>query len=140
MTFILYAVSATIKRVVFGEGTKSSSHEENVATDDDENVNFWHSSENHSKLCTEGAVANMLFHMKMKDGAIEFHRLSCLPPKELLQEMNVTNIPKKVWKNDHVMDPIEKCVWMLERKYNCHRLGYLNAVQCNTAEKLVANL
>ena len=83
---------------------------------------------------------NMLFHMNLIESAVEFRRIASLPPKLLLEAMGVSAFPKKLRDIRHGIDPIEKCVWILERKYNCRRFGYLNPMQFITAAKLVENL
>jgi hypothetical protein len=99
-------------------------------------------SENHLKICTEGAVVNMLYHMNLKDDAVKFRHMAILPPlQSLLEEMGVTAFPKNIWDKRHCLDPLlEKCMWILEKKFNCCRFGYLNTVQCNTAAMLVEYL
>jgi len=60
------------RQVVLGEGSKTSrsqSVDENSTT---VHENYWYCIENHGKLCTEGAVGNMFFHMNTKDEAEEF--------------------------------------------------------------------
>jgi len=128
------------RMIVFGEGAKSS-RAPTVNTGNDPIANFWHSTENHSKMCTEGAVANMLYHMNLKDDAIKFRHMAILPPCQLLEEMGVAKFPKRIWDTKRqCLDPIEKCMWIHEKKFNCRRFGYLNTVRCNTPAKLVEYL
>jgi len=85
------------QKVVFGEGAKTS-HKMQISTGNDaQNAkdNIWHNKENHSKLCTEGAVVNMLFHMNLIENALEFRRIASLPPKLLLEAMGVSVFPQK---------------------------------------------
>ena len=49
-------------------------------------------------------------------------------------------VPKRVRDGKTGLDPIEKCMWILEKKYNCRRLTYLNPEQYKSAAKVVSNL
>ena len=81
--------------------------------------NFWFDTDNHSKLCVEGAVANLLFHMNMIDDAAQFKMLSVMSDLMIRVAMDVDKIPKNVLTNRDGMDPIEKTMWILEKKFNC---------------------
>ena len=63
--------------ITFGEGAKSSK-ETAVPTFSQSRNNFWYSTDNYGKLCTEGAVANMLYHMNMEKEAHEFKKYPLL--------------------------------------------------------------
>ena len=63
--------------------------------------NFWYSKENHTKLCTEGAIANMFFHLQMKEEAEEFRKLAVLSEKQLLEVLHQDVVPKRVMNNHH---------------------------------------
>jgi hypothetical protein len=129
------------KKVFFGDGAKSSKDRHSrSALDTGVQDNFWHSTDNHEKFCTEGAVANMLFHMNLSDEAEEFRSMVIKPEKELLQSLGETHVPKRVLDSNKGMDPMEKCVWILEKKFKCRRLTYLNREQFKTSTHLVSNL
>ena len=127
-------------KVVFGEGAKSS-HQDIPASLSGSDImkgNLWYCEKNYSKLCAEGAVANMLFHMNLREDAMEFCRLATITSiDELLAAMNASSIPKKVIDIRHIIDPIEKCIWILEKKFNCRRLGRLNCQQFTSSEQIV---
>ena len=81
------------RQVVFREGSKTS----RCKSDDKDSTvheNYWYCKENHGKLCTEGAVSNMLFHMNMKDEAEEFRNLVMKPEAEIVMALGVDTVPK----------------------------------------------
>lgn len=132
------------REIVFGEGAKSSTGESVGGTSPFDSheycENFWYSKENHTKLCTEGAIANMFFHLGMKEEAQEFRNLAVLSAKQLLEVLQQPVVPKRVINNHHRMDSLEKCMWILEKKYNCRRFRYLNTDQFKTSSKVVENM
>jgi hypothetical protein len=128
------------RRLVFGEGAKTSHNEEKQVNTNipSGRENVWWSVENHAKLCTEGCVFNMFCHMNLTDDANKFREISVHDTvADLKLAMAVTAIPKKVLDATHGVDPIEKCMWILEKRFNCRRLGYLNTARLVTAESLV---
>jgi hypothetical protein len=92
------------------------------------------------KLCAEGAIANMLFHMNLRDDAGEFHNLSTMSAGEILKAMSADKPPKNVQDHRHGLDPGEKCIWILEKKFNCRRFGYLNTDHFKTSAAVVEKL
>lgn len=125
--------------ITFGEGAKSSK-EATVPSCPQSRNNFWYCPDNHGKLCTEGAVANMLYHMNMEIEADEFKTISILTQTEILLALQQTLVPKRVLAKGRGMDPLEKCMWILERKYNCQRFGYLNTDHFQTPKMVVENM
>jgi len=129
------------KKIVFGEGAKTSRVETVDIESNGVMKNVWSSDTNHSKLCTEGCVFNMLCHMNLRDDAEVFRRISTIQSIEGLKvEMGVNAIPKRVIDIRHSMDPIEKCIWILEKCFNCRRFGNLNVTQFPTSERVVQGL
>ena len=88
----------------------------------------------------EGAVANLLFHMNMIDDAAQFKMLSVMSDSMIRVAMDVDKIPKNVLTNRDGMDPIEKSMWILEKKFNCRRSLYLNPVHFRTSEMMYMHL
>ena len=125
--------------IEFGEGAKSS-RVENVSSSSNLSTNFWYSSDNYGKLCTEGAVANMLYHMNMAQDASEFKQLSTINETELLRALQQSHVPKRVIDKGRGMNPLEKCMWILEKKFNCQRFGYLNTDHFKTSEMIVEHM
>jgi hypothetical protein len=59
------------RNIIFGEGAKTSHANvstSQASTSGDLIKNFWYCEENEMKICAEGAVANMLYHMNLKCG------------------------------------------------------------------------
>ena len=78
--------------------------------------------------------------MNMKDDADSFRAIAINSTvEELKTSMGVTVIPKRVLDSTHVTDPIEKCLWILEKKFQCRRLKYLN-VERFTKPEMVINM
>ena len=127
------------RQVVLGDGAKSSKDLPNVSESCVPD-NFWYSSDNHAKLCTEGAVANMLFHMNLTIEAEQFRTLVLKTDRDLMHCLGENHVPKCVHDSKKGMDPMEKCLWILEKKFKCRRLTYLNPEQFKTASKVVSNL
>ena len=131
------------RRLVFGEGAKTSRNEE-ITTNKSNlsgRLNVWWTVNNYAKLCTEGCVFNMLCHMNLTDDANKFRQLAVHDTvPDLKLAMGVTAIPKRVLDATHGVDPIEKCMWILEKRFNCRRLGYLNTARLVTPQSLVNTL
>jgi hypothetical protein len=102
--------------------------------------NFWYCEENATKHCVEGAVANLLFHMNLREDAEEFRKLSTMPGRELLNAMAADKPPKNVQDHRQGLNPVETCIWILEKKFNCRRFGYLNTDHFKTAASTVEKL
>ncbi len=89
-------------------------------------------------LCTEGSVFDMLCHMNLSEDAIKFRQFAVHNTvSELKLALNIPVIPKRMIDSRHGVDPIEKTMWILERNFNCRRLGYLNTEQIVSAQSLV---
>ena len=135
----LCAVRSYMK-LIFGEGAKSSKDELQFGHESDGmKKNFWYSENNSEKLCAEGSVANLLFHMNLQNDAVEFRQISSITTiNELKVAMGVDAIPKRMLNNRHHIDPIEKCIWILEKRFNCRRYGWmLNTSHFRTANQVV---
>jgi hypothetical protein len=130
-------------KVVFGEGAKTSSEttSNRSHTSAGEMVNKWWSKDNFDKLCSEGSIYNMLCHMGMDDVAAEFRVIACQKTVEdLKRAMGVITIPKQVVGSLNNIDPILKCLWILEQRYNCRRFGSLNVQRLITPHHVVGVL
>jgi hypothetical protein len=102
--------------------------------------NYWYDSDNFAKWCTEGSVANLVCQLLSIDEADRFKNIAVLPNDALLSAMEVEKFPKNVQSKQNRIDPIEKCVWILEKKFKCRRSMYLNPEQFRTAELTVKHL
>ncbi len=79
--------------------------------------------------------------MGMDDVAAKFRVIACHKTVEDLKTaMGVITIPKKVMGSLNKIDPIAKCLWILEQRYNCRRFGCLNMEQLLTPHHVVAVL
>ena len=75
--------------------------------------NRWHSAKNTSKLCAEGAVVNMLHHMRVPDLAVKIQKLALLDSNSLVLELQLENLPKRIARtNDR--ESINKRLWLLQ--------------------------
>jgi len=131
------------RKLFFGEGAKSSKNAHNKCLSTSETkTNWFFSAENANKLCAEGALANWLFHMNMKSDAEEFFRLSSNQTiDEIKRALEVVAIPKRVLDARHGIDPIEKCLWILEKQFNCRRFErMLNPSLFGSPHYVVENL
>ncbi len=76
------------------------------------------SDENSSKLCTEGAIQNLLsmLHFLTEDMNICWESTSDL--FTLMKSLNESYVPKAVLKPSLGIDSIQKCLWILHKKFN----------------------
>ncbi len=113
------------QRVVFGEGAKTSAtnnRSSSMAISRSELENFWFCLTNDSKLCAEGACANLLFFMGLKDDAIEFRLLASISnAQELAMATSVDNIPKKLLISVMVLIQLKNACGFCRR--NSHAVG-----------------
>ena len=137
------------RKVMFGDGAKlktdSSDKSDDVLKAMVDTIacgpkNYWYDSDNFAKWCTEGSVINLVCQLLSTDEADRFKNIAVLPNDALLSAMEVDKFPKNVQSKQNRIDPIEKCVWILEKKFKCRRSMYLNAEQFRTAELTVKHL
>jgi len=69
-----------------------------------------------------------------------FRQVATQPEKGILEALGQEVMPKRVLDARGCMDPLEKCMWILEQKFNCQRLGYLNMDQFKTAAMVVEKM
>jgi hypothetical protein len=116
------------RKVVFGEGAKTSQafetqQHDTIATG---RPNVWFCTDNHSKLCSEGSVCNLLHHMNLSDDAIVFRGIAINCTVDgLKQAMGTSTLPKRIL-SGHEIDPFEKCMWILETRFKCRRMRPVN--------------
>ncbi len=80
-------------------------------------------------------------HMGMHDVAAEFRVIACHKTVEDSKTaMGGITIPKQVMGSLNKIDPIAKCLWILEQRYNCRGFGSLNVQQLLTPHHVVAVL
>jgi hypothetical protein len=137
------------RKVTFGDGAKLKS-DTGVKTDASSNdkvcsascvtKHYWYDSDNFSKWCTEGSVANVVCQLLSSDEADRFKNIAVLPNEALLSAMKLDKFPKNVQSKQNRIDSVEKCIWIMEKKFNCRRSIYLNPEQFKTAELTVKHL
>jgi hypothetical protein len=81
--------------------------------------NMFHSDENLSKLCAKGAIQNLLnmLHFLQEDMNI-FWELVASDLFALMNSLNEEFVPKAVLKPSLEIDSIQKCLWILRKKFN----------------------
>ena len=137
------------RKVMFGDGAKLKTNSSGKSDDDFKAMvdtttcgprNVWYDSDNFAKWCTEGSVTNLVCQLLSIDEADHFKNIACLPNDALLFSMEVDKFPKNVQSKQNQIDPVEKCVWILEKKFKCRRSMYLNPDLFTTAELTVKHL
>ena len=82
-------------------------------------LNKFHSLDNFLKLCAEGAIRNLM-HMlhHSNDDLNSFWDLATTSLQSLQHSLNECTIPASVIHADKVIDSMEKCLWILWKKFN----------------------
>jgi hypothetical protein len=81
--------------------------------------NMFYSRENLCKLCAEGSVINLMnvLHCSPAD-MTSFWNLATSPLHYIQQSLNEVQVPKAVIGASFGIDSIEKCLWILRKKFN----------------------
>jgi hypothetical protein len=81
--------------------------------------NMFFSNENLSKLCAEGAIQNLLnmLHFSPEDMNI-FWELATSDLLTLMKSLNESHVTKAVIKQSLGINSIQKCLWILHKKFN----------------------
>jgi hypothetical protein len=84
-------------------------------------------NENLSKLCTEGAIQNLLsmLHFSPEDKNI-FWESATSDLITLMKSLNESYVPKSVLKPSLEIGLIQKCLWILCKKFNFQTTKKLN--------------
>jgi hypothetical protein len=82
-------------------------------------LNLFYSRENLGKLCAEGSIRNLMnvLHCSHAD-MTTFWKLATSPLPSILVSLNEVQVPKAIVSNSHGIDSIEKCIWILRKKFN----------------------
>ena len=90
-----------------------------IQTPPGEMCNMFHSRENSCKLCAEGAVRNLMnvLHCSPED-MTSFWNLATSPLHLIQQSLNEDQLPRAIMSNNFRIDSIEKCLWILRKKFN----------------------
>jgi len=81
--------------------------------------NRFYSRENLCKLCAEGAIRNLLnvLHCSHADMS-SFWKLATSSLQSILATLNEVQLPRAVMSNFFGIDSIEKCLWIIRKKFN----------------------
>ncbi len=101
--------------------------------------NMFHSKDNVSKLCAEGAIRNLMhmLHHSTEDITM-FWELATTSLPSLRSSLNEDPIPGSSITSENVIDSIEKCLWILRKKFNFTTTKRLK-VSCFNSLKLALN-
>ena len=81
-------------------------------------LNKFHSLDNFSKLCAEGAIRNLMHMLHHSDDDLNsFWELATTSLPSLQRSLNESSIPASVIHGNKVIDSIEKCLWILRKKF-----------------------
>ncbi len=80
--------------------------------------NMFFSNENLSKLCAEGAIQNLLSMLRfLREDMNIFWQLATSDMLTLMKSMNESYVPKAVLKPSLGINLIQKCLWILRKKF-----------------------
>jgi hypothetical protein len=93
--------------------------------------NMFFFDENSSKLCTEGAIQNLLnmLHFSPEDMNI-FWELATSDLITLMKSLNESFVPKAVLTPSLGIDLIQKCRWSLPKKFKIQTTKKINYKHC----------
>ncbi len=82
-------------------------------------LNMFYSRQNLCKLCAEGAVRNLMnvLHCSTAD-MTSFWNLATSPLHTIQKSLNEDQLPRAVMSASLRIDSIEKCLWILQKKFN----------------------
>jgi hypothetical protein len=76
--------------------------------------NKFYSIKNMSKLCSEGAIKNLLSMLNYSQSNIDsFWNLCNAPVSELMEQLHEKCVPKAILNVHCTVNPIKKCLWIL---------------------------
>ncbi len=80
---------------------------------------MFYSDENLAKLCAKGAIQNLLKMLHFLQEYIDiFLELATSDLVTLVKSLNETKVSKAVLKPSLEIDSIQKCLWILHKKFN----------------------
>jgi hypothetical protein len=101
--------------------------------------NMFHSQDNLSKLCAEGAIRNLMHMLRHSTKDITmFWELVTTSLQSLRSSLNEALIPEFIITSENVIDSIEKCLWIQRKKFNFTTTKRLK-VSCFNSLKLALN-
>jgi hypothetical protein len=98
---------------------------------------MFHSEKNSSKLCTEGAIGNLMNVLNCPQNEVkQFWDIVHLPVHLILQTLGESSVPPKaVLKSGRECDSIQKSLWILCKKFRFSTTS-LFQIKCFKKEKL----
>jgi hypothetical protein len=79
--------------------------------------NMFYSEKNSSKLCTEGAIGNLMNVLHFSQNEVkQFWDIVQLPVHLILQTLGESSVPKVVLESGGECDSIQKSLWILCKK------------------------
>ena len=105
--------------------------------------NIWWCSDNYSKHCVYGCIANLLHHLGAKEAAQNFKSLVTLDKDSLLHALNLQSFPKAVMSNvltNHQIDKLQLGIWLLRSRYNVDHSTPMIVEQFSTITSIVDKL
>jgi hypothetical protein len=94
-----------------------------------------------SKLCPEGAIKILLSILNYSESNIDlFWNLCNAPVSELLEQLDEKCIPKAVLNIHCIVNPIEKCLWVLRRKFRFVTTSKIRSSCLISVKRLVSYL
>jgi hypothetical protein len=81
-------------------------------------IHLFFSDENLSKLCAEGAIQNLLSMLHfLPEDMIFWGEFATSDLLTLMKSLNESYVPKAVLKPSLGIDSIQKCLWILRKKF-----------------------
>jgi len=94
----------------------------------------FYSSENASKLCAEGALKNLLHMLKMEKRDIDLFWGLATSPLAVISDTLKSNIPKAVCNQVQTVNAIEKCLWILRKRFKFTSTKRLKVTSLTTVQ------
>jgi len=94
----------------------------------------FYSSENATKLCAEGALKNLLHMLKMEKRDIDLFWGLATSPLAVISDTLKSNIPKAVCNQVQTVNAIEKCLWILRKRFKFTSTKRLKVTSLTTVQ------
>ena len=97
----------------------SKKSEESLEPPPGQMKNMFYSTDNLTKLCAEGAIRNLMNMLQCSaEDTSTFWELATSPLLSIKCHLKEDSIPKAVLKYGKWIDSIQKCLWILRKKFN----------------------
>ena len=82
--------------------------------------NWWTDKTNNGHLCAEGAVSNLMWHLRACDAAMDIRLLAGVKSfDDVIDVVEIEEKPPRWLGNLGTLNPLKKCAFVLEKKYKC---------------------